>query len=76
MVVEIAPRIVLDPRIQEGRPVIKGTRVPVDVVLGHLAAGETYEQVAQAYDLQVDDILAVLKYAAEIVASEVVRART
>jgi uncharacterized protein (DUF433 family) len=40
---EIAPRISVDERIRFGKPVITGTRVPVDLVLGKLAGGMTYE---------------------------------
>ncbi|MCX5636891.1 MAG: DUF433 domain-containing protein [Planctomycetota bacterium] len=38
---EIAPRITVDEKIRFGKPVIKGTRVPVDLVLGKLAGGMT-----------------------------------
>ena len=40
---EIAPRISVDERVRFGKPVIAGTRVPVDLVLGKLAGGMTYE---------------------------------
>ena len=71
---EIAPRIVIDEAVRSGRPVIKGTRVPVDVVLGQLAAGLTPERVAEEYDLERDDVLAVLAYAAVTLGNEEVRA--
>ena len=61
---QIAPRIVVDPAIRSGRPVILGTRVPVEVILGKLAAGMSFEEVAGEYDLVREDILAVLSYAA------------
>jgi uncharacterized protein (DUF433 family) len=57
---EIAPRIVVDEQIRSGRPVIKGTRVPVDVVLWQLAAGLSTEEVANEYSVARDDVLAVL----------------
>lgn len=38
---EIAPRMVMDENIRFGRPVIQGTRVPVDLVVGKLAGGMT-----------------------------------
>jgi uncharacterized protein (DUF433 family) len=53
---------------------IEGTRVPVDVVLGKLAAGMTTEAVAEEYGLTRDDVLAALAYAAHTVALEEVRA--
>lgn len=61
---EIAPRIVVDEAIRFGRPVIRGTRVPVDLVVGKLAGGMTMDEVAAEYDLAGQDILAALAYAA------------
>lgn len=72
--IQLAPRIVVDERVRFGKPVIEGTRVPVDVVLGKLAAGMTTEAVAQEYGLILDDVLAALAYAAHTVAGEEVRA--
>jgi uncharacterized protein (DUF433 family) len=72
--IEIAPRIVVDTRIQLGRPIIKGTRVPVEIVIGQLAAGLTADDVAREYGLTRDDVLAALRYAAERIASEEVHA--
>ena len=71
---EIAPRIVVDESIRFGRPVIRGTRVPVDVVVGKLAAGMTVEEVGVEYGLTREDVLAALAYAARAVAEEQVRA--
>ncbi len=51
MVLEIAPRIVVDPDIRFGKPVIKGTRVPVELVLAKLAGGMTTEQVSDEYEI-------------------------
>lgn len=48
---EIANRITVDEKIRFGKPVIKGTRVPVDLILGKLAGGMTYEEVMTEYDL-------------------------
>ena len=71
---EIAPRITIDEKIHFGKPVIKGTRVPVDLVLGKLAAGMTYDAVMGEYDLLKEDILAALDYAAKLVSEEEIRA--
>jgi len=61
-------RIVIDPAIHHGDPCIKGTRVPVSVIAGSIADGDTPEQLIAAYaQLTVDDIRAALKYAAEAV---------
>jgi len=75
MAKEIAPRIVVDPGVRFGKPVIKGTRVPISVVLGQLAAGVQHDEIIRGYGISEDDILAVLAYAAEIIAHEEVRAR-
>ena len=71
---EIATRIAVDPGICSGKPVIKGTRVPVEVVLEQLALGAAVEEVAEEYGLTREDVLAVLGYAHEIVSSSPNRA--
>ena len=55
-------RIVLDPAICHGKPVIRGMRVPVTVVVGSLAGGMTFEAVQHEYDLTEDDIRAALRF--------------
>ncbi len=67
-------RIVQDPAIMAGKPVVKGTRVPVDLILGKLAGGMTYEEVMVEYNLAREDILAALNYAAKSLAEEKIRA--
>lgn len=69
----IAPRIVVDPAIRFGKPVIEGTRVPVELVLGQLAAGMTVETVMDEYALTREDVLAALAYAAERIVSGEIR---
>jgi len=51
-------RIVIDPAICHGRPVIRGTRMPVSLIVGGLAGGMTFEQLRQEYDLTAEDIRA------------------
>jgi uncharacterized protein (DUF433 family) len=63
-------RIVLDPAICHGKPVIRGTRVPVTVVVGSLAGGMTFENVQQEYDLTSEDIRAALRFVGELVEQE------
>jgi len=63
---EIAPRISVDEEARFGKPVITGTRVPVDLILGKLAGGMTYEEVMAEYEITREDILAVLDYRARI----------
>ena len=58
------PRIVSDPNICGGEPCIKETRVPVHIILSHLAAGEDYDTVLREFPrLTHEDILACLEYA-------------
>jgi len=71
---ELAPHIVVDPEIRTGRPVISGTRVPIDVIVGQMAAGLTADEVADEYGITRDDVLAALAYAARVLATEQVRA--
>jgi len=73
MAVEIAPRVVVDPAIRFGKPVIKGTRVPVELVVAKLAGGMTAEEVAEEYAITLEDIQAALSYAARVLAAEEVR---
>jgi len=72
--VEIAPRISVSEKVRFGKPVITGTRVPVDLILGKLAGGMTYEEVMVEYEITREDILATLDYAAKTLASEEIRA--
>ena len=59
------PRIVSDPQVCGGELCVQHTRIPVHVVLSHLAAGEDYETVLKQFPrLTKDDILACLEYAA------------
>jgi uncharacterized protein (DUF433 family) len=59
---EIAPRITVDEGVRFGKPVVKGTRVAVTTVLGHLAAGDTAESIAEEYRLAKEDGLACIAY--------------
>lgn len=63
-------RIVIDPRIHHGVPCIKGTRVPVSVLVGSIADGDSINDLLAAYPhLTAEDIQAALKFAAEAVNS-------
>jgi uncharacterized protein (DUF433 family) len=63
-------RIVLDPAVSHGKPVIRGTRVPVTVVVGSLAGGMTFEEVQREYDVTADDIRAALRFVGELAEQE------
>jgi Protein of unknown function (DUF433) len=49
MPLEIAPGIVVDPKVRFGKPVVKGTRVPAELVVAKLAGGMTAQEVAEEY---------------------------
>jgi len=72
-VTEIASRIVIDQNVRFGKPVIKGTRVPVDLILGKLSGGMDFEEVIKEYEISREDVLAVLRYAAQVVGQEEIR---
>lgn len=64
-------RIVVDPAILTGKPVIKGTRLAVEFVLDLLAEGWTREEIGRNYpSLTDEDIRAALRYAAEALKRE------
>ena len=70
---EIAPRIVVDSDVRFGKPVIQGTRVPVDLVVGKVAGGMAIDDVAVEYEIAREDVFAALAYAAKTGAEEQVR---
>ncbi|WP_069165455.1 DUF433 domain-containing protein [Nocardia altamirensis] len=62
-------RITTDPAICHGKPVVRGLRYPVEMLLELLAAGMSMDEVLADYpELEVDDLLAVLEYAAIVTA--------
>lgn len=63
-------RILIDPTIHHGDPCIKGTRIPVSVIVGSVADGDATEQILDAWpQLTKEDISAALKFAAEAVSN-------
>lgn len=66
-------RIVADPQVMLGKPVIRGTRLTVELILDKMAAGETMADLLAAYPrLAQEDILAALAYAAESLRSDTI----
>jgi len=60
----LAERIELNPRVCNGKPVIRGTRIPVTVILEQLAEGEPWQRLVADYpELTQEDIQAALQYA-------------
>ena len=62
--------IVVDPEVQGGTPVIRGTRVPIAVLLESMAAGDEATAIATAYEVSIEQVRAALRYAAHIIRSE------
>lgn len=64
-------RITVNPDIMLGKPVIKGTRITIEIILRKLSEGMTAEEVLGAYPhLVKDDILAALSYSADVISQE------
>ena len=69
-------RITADPKVLVGKPVIRGTRIPVYVILELLAAGNTRDEILQAYpQLTAEDVIAAIEYASLVLRGELVDAR-
>ena len=65
--VPLVDRITIDPEICHGKPTIRGLRYPVETILELLSSGMTIEEILADYeDLERDDILAVLAFAARL----------
>ncbi|GAB6887560.1 DUF433 domain-containing protein [Desulfothermus okinawensis JCM 13304] len=63
---QLLERIILNPKIMVGKPVIRGTRLTVQYILNLLAHGATIDEILQEYHgLTKEDILACLLYASE-----------
>ena len=65
-------RVVVEPEIHHGDPCIRGTRVPVSIIVGNIADGLSLDDVRAYPQLTVDDVRAALAYAAEILQREAV----
>jgi uncharacterized protein (DUF433 family) len=67
---ELYPGVTTDPSVAHGQAVLAGTRIPVSVIMGYLAAGETQDTLMQEFDISPEQLLAVLGYAADLLAKE------
>jgi uncharacterized protein (DUF433 family) len=66
-------RIHSDPKIMMGKPVVVGTRITVELIVKRLAAGETIEQILEAYPhLTRESVLAALDFAADALRADFV----
>jgi uncharacterized protein (DUF433 family) len=65
---EISEGITVDPKVMSGKPVIKGTRIPVDIILAKLSANRSLDDLLADYpELSLDQIKDCLRYAARLV---------
>jgi uncharacterized protein (DUF433 family) len=73
MVMKLPVRIEAKPDVMMGKPCIKGTRIPVYLLLQKMAAGESSEQLLAAYpQMEQQDLRACLEYAAALAGEEIV----
>lgn len=64
-------RIEINPKVMTGKPVIKGTRIPVELILRKLSEKATEAELLQAYpQLVAEDIQAAIRFAADTIAHE------
>ena len=68
---ELLRRIVIDPKIMLGKPIIRGTRLPVEIIIEKIAYGATFNELRKDYPfLSDEDVKAALLYAARSLAHE------
>ncbi|MGP8217760.1 MAG: DUF433 domain-containing protein [Bacteroidia bacterium] len=64
-------RIVSDHKIMLGKPIIKGTRITVELILNKLSAGESVKDILTSYPhLKKEDVMAAIDYAAAVISNE------
>jgi uncharacterized protein (DUF433 family) len=74
---ELQERVEINPAVMLGKPVIRGTRIPVELVIRKLGEGATEEDLLDAYPrLTREDIQAALVYAADTLAHETILLQT
>ncbi|MSU20104.1 MAG: DUF433 domain-containing protein [Pedosphaera sp.] len=66
----IEDRIIIDPKVCHGKPVVRGRRLAMALIVGSLADGMSFEEVQGEYALTVEDIRAALKFAGDLVEQE------
>ena len=59
-------RIAIDQKVMGGKPVIKGTRVPIQTIIAFLAGGDDVAVICDEFDITEEDVRAALAYAAPI----------
>ncbi|MFC4874449.1 DUF433 domain-containing protein [Negadavirga shengliensis] len=70
---DMTGRITINPEICNGKPTIRGMRITAKTILEYLAAGESYENILDAYpSLEREDILAVIQFASKMLDHEII----
>lgn len=68
---QLEQRVVADPKVMAGKPIIRGTRIPVELIVRMLSQGISESEILDEYPrLQLDDVRAALAYAAKVLADE------
>ncbi len=76
LIEDLLKRIIVDPKVMSGKPVIRGTRITVDLILELLAAGAKPEEIAEDYGITLEDTRAALIYAAKVIGREEILVET
>ena len=63
-------QIVTDDKIRFGKPVIEGTRITVEEIIGAIAGGMTFEEIQEEYGVSKEDIKSALVYVNEVISQE------
>ncbi len=64
-------RLEINPEIMMGKPIVKGTRITVELLLRKLSEGMSIEELLEAYpNIKAEDIYAVLSYSADVIGKE------
>ena len=68
---KLEKRIVINPKIMVGKPIIKGTRIPVDAIIKRIADGMTIKEILADYpNLTKEDVEAALRYTVKVISGE------
>ncbi|RJP34230.1 MAG: DUF433 domain-containing protein [Candidatus Omnitrophota bacterium] len=63
-------RVIIYPEIQHGKPIIKGTRIPIIRILGGMSGGMSKEEIMCEYNIGEADVFAALEYASALIETE------
>lgn len=68
---DLTGRITVEPAVLAGKPIVRGTRIPVDLILEQLGQGWSVDDIVDGYPhLEREDVLACIQYARKLVESE------